>query len=326
MSWDDMIAAYKTLITDEGGELTAEDVRNAYKALSDCQATDRVQQILNLLQDDYCPTCGSMGSWLAEEVEAEGIVYIQYRCPECGPVYQYAHSREAIDRIVSLQVLAEEIQQAWMSICRQVSAERGWIVRGEMPFHCGRPGRDAGIRSDGMAREFFCERCGLRFYMPIPAGNEYDRQWWDAGYIREMPYTLNREYAREAFARLEQERLPQPVRNYDDDGREGTAMSEEEEWAADCCDVFEEILSLGIPKEPAWEAAPAGRGVDYACGLAGVEREVFVKSAARFAAERYPDRPGLEAKLLKRWRLSRTLPGMISTGWEECKARQAKED
>jgi len=105
---------------------------------------------------------------------------------------------------------------------------------------------------------------------------------------------------------------------------EGEEMTAEEEWTADVIDVVNEVLGLGIDLHPAWESAPEGRKIATACGVAGVERAVFVKSAARLVSERYPDRPGLEGKLLKRWRWSRSLPGMISTGWEECKASQVK--
>jgi len=104
----------------------------------------------------------------------------------------------------------------------------------------------------------------------------------------------------------------------------GEEMTPQEEWTADVIDVINEILGLGIDLHPAWESAPEGRKIATACELARLERAVFIKTAARLVSERYPDRPGLEGKLLKRWRLSRSLPGMISTGWEECKASQVK--
>jgi len=104
----------------------------------------------------------------------------------------------------------------------------------------------------------------------------------------------------------------------------GEEMTPQEEWTADVIDVINEILGLGIDLHPAWESAPEGRKIATACELARLERAVFIKTAARLMSERYPDRPGLEGKLLKRWRLSRSLPGMISTGWEECKASQVK--
>ena len=183
-----------------------------------------------------------------------------------------------------------------------MNAEDIWSLRGEVPFHCGRPGRDAGIRPagvDGMVREFFCERCGLRFRMPILADSatslvedDIDTQILKGRVSREVQKLIYRDV-------------------------EGEEMTAEEEWTADVIDVINEVLGLGIDLHPAWESAPEGRKIATACERAGVERAVFVKTAARLVSERYPDRPGLEGKLLMRWRRSRSLPGMIETGWKE---------
>ena len=268
-----------------------------------CNAHEGTRRILNHLPDDFCPACGCAGSWFAEE--ADGVVCIQYRCLECGPIYQHMTLREVIEQDSPLRGLAGAIRLAWIPVCIQISTERGWKIRGEMPFHCGRPGKDAGI-SDRTTREFFCERCGSRFRMPLIEDlttclveDDIDTQILKGRVLREVQELIYRDV-------------------------EGEEMTPQEEWAADVIDVINEILGLGIDLHPAWESAPEGRKIATACGVAGVERAVFVKTAARLVSERYPDQPGLEGKLLKRWRRSRSLPGMISTGWEECKASQVK--
>ena len=212
------------------------------------------QQVVNLLSDNVCPHCNEEGIWSA--FEAGQIIGFQYNCFNCDRVFQHVCSREEVERIVDLRLIANRIQRRWLAALAEVSSE-----------------------IESSAENSMLE-------------DDIDTQILKGRVSREVQKLIYRDV-------------------------EGEEMTAEEEWTADVIDVINEVLGLGIDLHPAWESAPEGRKIATACERAGVERAVFVKTAARLVSERYPDRPGLEGKLLMRWRRSRSLPGMIETGWKE---------
>ena len=206
-----------------------------------------------------------------------------------------------------------------------------YLLPGDGCSNCGQMGLWAARRfPDGIAFEFRCLNCRWRYQyafllqdihqvVSIRVLAERIRHDWK----RNIPATRQIQNTDAAMpvddidTQILKGRVSREVQELIYRNVEGEEMTPQEEWTADVIDVINEILGLGIDLHPAWESAPEGRKIATACELAGVERAVFVKSAARLVSERYPDRPGLEGKLLKRWRRSQSLPGMILTGWEE---------
>jgi len=128
--------------------------------------------------------------------------------------------------------------------------------------------------------------------------------------------------AQEGGERVRQadQRLRQFMSNNADDGVVGEDMSGREDWEITCYDVMSYVLGRRVEPSAAWELMPEAKTVKGACELCGVEEKEFRERMAKYAALRYPEiEEALRTRLRKRWARSRTLTGMIETGWKELK-------